>query len=160
MTETKVKSKSRPRKGRKVLIRLIIAAAVMLSLLCGLLLLLPVMVSTRTVRDLAQTRISETLHTPVSIGRLTWRWSSGVLLENLRIADDSRFSERPMVSLDRLKLAVNPGGLRAGIVDVDLRVNGLTCRIIRNTGRSPDMLWLLWERYNHRPDRLPDLRLY
>ncbi len=103
-----------------------------LILFATLLLFLPKIVSTQWFRGHFEQWASETLKNPISLDRLEWSWSRGIMLEGLKIADDPSFSADPLVSMDRGVLVLDPKQLLQRRAVLDLKVEGLRVHVVRN----------------------------
>jgi hypothetical protein len=122
---------------RKLLVYLSIALLAFLGLLVGLVLLLPWAVSSHWFKDFAEKQAAGAIHRPIRIDVLRWQWPGSIQIEGLRITDDPAFSERPLLKLKTLRLAVDPFGLLDRTLRVDCKLSGLEIGLIRHqNGRT------------------------
>jgi len=145
---------------RRIVIWLLRCLAVVIFILtmgAAALWMMPRAVSTDWFRNQLETRASGALHRQVAVEGLRWTWKEGLQVQGLRIADDPAFGSDPIISLDTLKLEMDPGQLMDRRLYLDLRMEGLEARLIRGAdGRTNVEAWLAQLAPARRP--APDTR--
>ncbi|MBW1805613.1 MAG: hypothetical protein JRJ06_04470, partial [Deltaproteobacteria bacterium] len=121
-----------PRRIMRWLLWLSLMVLFLIALLAVVLSLLPSLVSTEYFRHQLEKRAFQILQRPVHVEQLSWSWSAGILLKGLKVSDDSFFSSRPLVSLDRVLLTVDFRQFLRRRLVFDLELEGLDFSLIRN----------------------------
>lgn len=117
---------------RKALILLSGLLALVLVILCLTLVFLPRMASSDWARQKISGQLEETLDRPVRIETLQWRWSRGITLGGLSIANPPAFPEGRFLELSRLYLAIDYSRLFSRCLSFSLVIDKPVIHLIRN----------------------------
>ncbi|MFQ5485990.1 MAG: AsmA family protein, partial [Desulfobacterales bacterium] len=122
--------------NRSITKRILLASAAFLSviviLIAGSVFFLPAIISTEWFRDFAETRVSETLHRPVQIKRVSWSWKGEIEIEGVLIKDLPVFSDEPICSISKAAIQLDLKKILQRRLIVNLTVSDITMELIRN----------------------------
>ncbi len=126
------KNEPTPHVLRKLLFWLgIIITGGIICLICTLL-LLPVFVSTSWFGEFIENRMSGTFNRSVHIEKIQWKWSEGILIEGIRMADDPAFSDKPLLSVKRATAEINIKVIKNPCLLFNFFLDGMDIRLIRD----------------------------
>ncbi|MBI5014338.1 MAG: hypothetical protein HZB55_02455 [Deltaproteobacteria bacterium] len=121
----------RPRRRRLRLLGAALLAAGLGS--AALISFLPTLASTDAARRVLEKAASQSLRRPVHVGRVHWRWRTGLVVEGLRLDDEPAFSPEPLAALQRVELRVGWRRLLERTLAVELTAEGLWAGYVRTT---------------------------
>ncbi len=93
---------------------------------------LPNTLSSKWFRSRLEAKASRILQRPVHIEGLRWTWSDGISVHSFRIDNDPAFSNEPLFDIRTIVLKINLTDLFRWRLNVDLGIEGLNLRVIRN----------------------------
>ncbi|MDY7036729.1 MAG: hypothetical protein SV375_11285, partial [Thermodesulfobacteriota bacterium] len=101
-------------------------------ILCIALIYLPRIVSSSWFKARLEQHAHHIFKRPVSLERLTWTWSEGILINGVQVRDDSSFSDKPLISIDTILLTIDFQRLVHRRLVFNLSLRGLDARLIRD----------------------------
>ncbi|MGA1824931.1 MAG: AsmA family protein [bacterium] len=117
---------------RKWLFYLSLPLIVLFILISLAILFLPQAISTQTFRRFLERKGEEAIHRKISIERLTWSWSDGILLKGIDIKDDPSFSSKSLLSIGEVKLDVGIKALLKRRLVLYVRLDDMYAQVIRD----------------------------
>jgi len=117
---------------RKALILLSGLLALVLIILCLTLVFLPRMASSDWARREIVRQLEETLNRPVRIETLQWRWSKGITVGGVSIANPPAFPKGRFIQLSRMHLAIDYSRLFSRCLSFSLVIDKPVIHFIQN----------------------------
>ncbi|MFH2219460.1 MAG: AsmA family protein [Pseudomonadota bacterium] len=143
---TTSKTVSKRRYMQKFLIWLLVTVTAAASLMIGSVFLLPGFVSADRFKKLLEDRASKALDRPVQIERLKWKWTSGVVMEGIKIKDDPEFSDGLLFYIEKVRMTVSVNKILDRRLSLDCNAYGLDARLIRKENGDTNLDSLLSQR--------------
>ena len=134
----------------------------LLLTVAALVLLLPALISTDVVRETLEAQAGAVLGRPLTVAAIRWDWRDGIRLEGVGLADDPAVSGsagEDLFHLDRAHLRIGWAALTQRTLRVDLRVDGISLRLVRAAdGRTnlDSILARLAGSPDEEPEGMPD----
>ncbi|QTA93288.1 Uncharacterized protein dnm_093890 [Desulfonema magnum] len=104
---------------------------------------MPVFVSTPWFGGFIESRISNTLNRPVLIESIQWKWSEGILIKGIRIPDDPAFSDKPLLSAERITAEIRIKVIKEFCLIFNLFLDAMDIRVIRDKNGQTNVEKLL-----------------
>ncbi len=79
-----------------------------------------------------ETRVSEAVNVPVHVGSLKFRWSSGLLIEDISIDDDPVFSQKPVLKMEKTGLVIYYKELFSRRIHADFFLDSMNINLIKD----------------------------
>ncbi len=117
---------------RSILLGFVAFLSMIVIIVVGFVLFLPKIISTEWFRGYVETQASKTLHRPVQIKRLSWKWEGEIRAEGISIADLPVFSEKPMCSISKAVIQVDLKKILERRLVVNLMLSDMTIQLIRD----------------------------
>ncbi|KKL75743.1 hypothetical protein LCGC14_2051840 [marine sediment metagenome] len=118
--------------ARSILLGFVAFLSMIVIIVVGFVLFLPKIISTEWFRGYVESQASKTLHRPVQIKRLSWKWEGEIRAEGISIADLSVFSEKPMCSISKAVIQVDLKKILERRLVVNLMLSDMTIQLIRD----------------------------
>lgn len=132
MTDPPKKPEKKPRSRKKTLLILAAVTVVFVLALITAVLFVPFLVSSDRSRKIIEEKASETLKRPIRIEQIQWTWTDGIMLQGILLEDDPGFSDKPLFYLAEAKIKIDFFELAGRTAVINVAVNGLDARLIRN----------------------------
>lgn len=128
---------------KKLLLVLSVTALIMASLLVGLVVFLPQLVSTARFKGFLESRASSAINRRVQIEELKWEWSEEILIKNISLKDDPAFSSKPMLIAKSARIKIFFSEILSGRLHFDFVIDGLEAGLIRSKSGQTNVGMLL-----------------
>ena len=128
---------------KKLLVLLGVVAFLIISLLTGLVVFLPKIVSSARFKGFLESQASSAINRRVQIEYLKWEGTDEIIIKNMRLRDDPAFSNRPMLVAERARFQIFLGKILRGRLHFDLMLDGIHGALIRSRQGQTNMGMLL-----------------
>lgn len=100
--------------------------------ICGVIAFLPNIVSSQGFKGFLESQLTQTFNTPVTIETIKWRWSEGLFIKDIRIADVPELSDQPLIHLTSAELHIYFKKFLSRRIHLDFFLNDLNVNVIRD----------------------------